>query len=116
MSLTRRQAVEAMTAMVSMAARATADWRGPGAFLPRVTPAVCLYSRVLIEIGQVDLPMVIGGLGFDGVDLSVEPGGHVPPEKAGNYLMPALEGFTGRGIDVPCFRASLQRSAFTRAC
>jgi sugar phosphate isomerase/epimerase len=75
--------------------------------LPRVTPAVCLYSRVLIEIGQVDLPMVIGGLGFDGVDLSVEPGGHVPPEKAANYLMPALEGFTGRGIDVPMITTAL---------
>jgi sugar phosphate isomerase/epimerase len=62
---------------------------------------------VLIEIGQVDLPMVIGGLGFDGVDLSVEPGGHVPPEKAGNYLMPALEGFTGRGIDVPMISTAL---------
>src|ERR1035438_1810162 len=103
MSLTRRQAV---AAMVSMAARATAQSRGPGAMLPRVTP-VCLYSRVLIEIGQVDLPMVIGGLGFDGVDLSVEPGGHVPPEKAGNYLMPALEGFTGRGHDVPMISTAL---------
>jgi sugar phosphate isomerase/epimerase len=62
---------------------------------------------VLIEIGQVDLPMVIGGLGFDGVDLSVEPNGHVPPEKAANYLMPALEGFTGRGLDVPMITTAL---------
>ena len=96
-----------MAAMPAGAARLAAQSRGPGAMLPRVTPAVCLYSRVLIEIGQVDLPMVIGGLGFDGVDLSVEPGGHVPPEKAGNYLMPALEGFTGRGIDVPMITTAL---------
>jgi L-ribulose-5-phosphate 3-epimerase len=73
----------------------------------RLSPAVCLYSRALLEIGQVDLPMVIGGLGFDGVDLSVEPGGHVPPEKAGNYLMPALEGFTGNGLDVPMITTAL---------
>jgi sugar phosphate isomerase/epimerase len=97
----------ATAAMAASAARAAAQSRGPGAMLPRVTPAVCLYSRVLIEIGQVDLPMVIGGLGFDGVDLSVEPGGHVPPEKAANYLMPALEGFTGRGIDVPMITTAL---------
>jgi sugar phosphate isomerase/epimerase len=96
-----------MAAMAAGAARLAAQSRGPGAMRPRVTPAVCLYSRVLIEIGQVDLPMVIGGLGFDGVDLSVEPGGHVPPEKAGNYLMPALEGFTGRGIDVPMISTAL---------
>src|ERR1017187_7303419 len=98
---------EAMAAIAAGAARLAAQSRGPGAMRPRVTPAVCLYSRVLIEIGQVDLPMVIGGLGFDGVDLSVEPGGHVPPEKAGNYLMPALEGFTGRGIDVPMISTAL---------
>jgi sugar phosphate isomerase/epimerase len=96
-----------MAAMAAGAARLAAQSRGPGAMRPRVTPAVCLYSRVLIEIGQVDLPMVIGGLGFDGVDLSVEPGGHVPPEKAGNFLMPALEGFTGRGIDVPMISTAL---------
>lgn len=96
-----------MGAMAAGAASAAAQSRGPGAMLPRFTPAVCLYSRVLIEIGQVDLPMVIGGLGFDGVDLSVEPGGHVPPEKAGNYLMPALEGFTGRGLDVPMITTAL---------
>jgi sugar phosphate isomerase/epimerase len=97
----------ATAAMAAGAARLAAQSRGAGAMLPRVTPAVCLYSRVLIEIGQVDLPMVIGGLGFDGVDLSVEPGGHVPPEKAANYLMPALEGFTGRGIDVPMITTAL---------
>ena len=98
MSLTRRQAVAALAAGAGSLA---AQPRGPGAMSPRVTPALCLYSPVLIEIGQVDLPMVIGSLGFDGVDLSCEPGGHVPPNKAGNYLMPALEGFTGRGLDVP---------------
>ncbi|MGA3018168.1 MAG: sugar phosphate isomerase/epimerase [Bryobacteraceae bacterium] len=107
MPLTRRQAMAATAAMAAGAARLAAQSRGAGAMLPRVTPAVCLYSRVLIEIGQVDLPMVIGGLGFDGVDLSVEPGGHVPPEKAANYLMPALEGFTGRGIDVPMITTAL---------
>jgi len=96
-----------MAAMPAGAACLAAQSRGPGAMRPRVTPAVCLYSRVLIEIGQVDLPMVIGGLGFDGVDLSVEPGGHVPPEKAGNFLMPALEGLTGRGIDVPMITTAL---------
>src|ERR1017187_6644298 len=104
MSPTRRQA---MATMAAGAARAAAQSRGAGAMRPGITPSVCLYSRVLIEIGQVDLPMVIAGLGFDGVDLSVEPGGHVPPEKAGNFLMPALEGFTGRGIDVPMISTAL---------
>jgi sugar phosphate isomerase/epimerase len=75
--------------------------------LPRLTPNVCLYSQVLIEIGYLDLPMVVAGLGFDGVDLSVQPGGHVPPSKAPNFLMPALEACTGIGLDVPMITTAL---------
>jgi L-ribulose-5-phosphate 3-epimerase len=74
---------------------------------PRVTPAVCLYSKVLIKIPYLDLPMILQGLGFDGVDLSVERDGHVPPQKADYNLMPALEAFTGVGLDVPMLTTSL---------
>ncbi len=78
-----------------------------GAMRPRVTPAVCLYSRVLIKIGYIDLPMIVQELGFDGVDLSVEHGGHVQPENADYSLMPALEAFTGIGLDVPMITTGL---------
>jgi L-ribulose-5-phosphate 3-epimerase len=61
----------------------------------------------LIKIGYIDLPMIVQGLGFDGVDLSVEPGGHVLPEKADYTLMPALEAFTGIGLDVPMLTTTL---------
>ena len=74
---------------------------------PRMTPPVCLYSQVLVEIGYIDLPTVLRGMGFDGVDLSVQPGGHVLPEKAGAMLMPALEAFTGSGLDVPMITTAL---------
>ena len=74
---------------------------------PRITPAVCLYSRVLIKIGYIDLPMIVQGLGFDGVDLSVEHGGHILPEKVDYNLMPALEAFTGIGLDVPMLTTDL---------
>jgi sugar phosphate isomerase/epimerase len=62
---------------------------------------------VLIEIGYIDLPMIVRGLGFDGVDLSVERDGHVPPDKADYNLMPALEAFTGAGLDVPMLTTGL---------
>jgi len=81
-----------------------------GAMRPRITPAVCLYSKVLIKVGYIDLPMIVQALGFDGVDLSVEPDGHVIPEKAGNQLMPALEGCTGAGLDVPMITTGLTKA------
>ena len=77
---------------------------------PRVTPAICLYSKVLVKVGYIDLPMIVQALGFDGVDLSVEYDGHVIPDKAGNQLMPALEAFTGIGIDVPMLTTGLTKA------
>ena len=83
---------------------------GGGAMKRRLTPAVCLYSKVLIKVGVIDLPMIVQGLGFDGVDLSVEPGGHILPDKADYHLMPALEAFTGIGLDVPMLTTSLTKA------
>ncbi|MBZ5725188.1 MAG: sugar phosphate isomerase/epimerase [Acidobacteriia bacterium] len=104
MALTRRRLLAAMAAG---AARARAQARAGGAVKPRGGPSVCLYSQVLSKVDHVDLPMVLRGLGFDGCDLSVQPGGHVPPEKAGLYLMPALEALTGAGLDVPMITTAL---------
>ena len=89
-----------------VAVRAAAQSRA-GAMRVRLTPPVCLYSRVLIKVGYIDLPPIVQALGFDGVDLSVEPGGHVLPEKADYTLMPALEAFTGIGLDVPMLTTAL---------
>src|SRR6266478_2347524 len=68
---------------------------------PRSTPAVCLYSQHLIKVEYDNLGMVLRDLGFDGCDLSVEPGGHVPPEQTGADLSRAIEACTGVGLDVP---------------
>ena len=107
MALTRRQLLAGMAAGVSLRPPALAAQSRAGAARRRLTPAVCLYSKVLIKIGYIDLPMIVQGLGFDGVDLSCEPGGHVPPDKADYNLMPALEAFTGIGLDVPMLTTAL---------
>jgi L-ribulose-5-phosphate 3-epimerase len=81
-----------------------------GAMAKRLTPAVCLYSKVLSKIAVLDLPGILQAMGFDGVDLSVEPGGHILPDKADYHLMPALEAFTGIGLDVPMLTTGLTRA------
>jgi sugar phosphate isomerase/epimerase len=81
-----------------------------GAMRPRMVPPVCLYSKVLVKVGYIDLPMIVQALGFDGVDLSVEPDGHVIPAKAPNQLMPALEACTGIGLDVPMITTGLTKA------
>jgi L-ribulose-5-phosphate 3-epimerase len=103
MSITRRHLLAGLGAVLPLGAQS----RGAGAMRAHLTPPVCLYSQVLVEIGTFDLPMVVQGMGFDGVDLSVQPGGHVAPAKAGNFLMPALEACTGIGLDVPMITTAL---------
>ena len=75
--------------------------RPRGAPKQRTSPAVCLYSQLLIKIEYESLGMVLRDLGFDGCDLAVIPGGHVPPEKAAADLMRAIEAVSGVGLDVP---------------
>ena len=104
--LTRRELLAAVACAAAQKRRLSAQDRA-GAAPPRLTPTVCLYSKVLIKIGYIDLPMIVQGLGFDGVDLSVENDGHVKPEKAPYSLMPALEAFTGIGLDVPMLTTDL---------
>jgi len=97
MGLSRRR-FAAGIAGAALGARAQSR---PAQGLPaRLTPPVCLYSRILAKVDYNDLGLVLRNLGFDGCDLSVQRGGHVPPEKAPTELMPTLEAVTGAGLDV----------------
>ena len=78
---------------------------------PRTSPAVCLYSQHLIKIEYEALGMVIRDLGFDGCNLAVIPGGHVPPEKAGSDLMRAIEAVSGVGLEVPLLTTMMTNGA-----
>jgi sugar phosphate isomerase/epimerase len=53
------------------------------------------------EVEYPDLGHVLSGMGFDGCDLSVEPGGTVLPEQTPVDLVRAIEIFSGSGIEMP---------------
>ena len=67
---------------------------------PRTTPAVCLYSDQLLKVGYEELAGMIRTLGFDGVELMAQPGGHIGPELADLHLERGIEAMTGSGVDV----------------
>jgi sugar phosphate isomerase/epimerase len=46
-------------------------------------------------------------LGFDGLDLTVRPGGHVLPERAADELPEAVATIRGEGLDVPMITTAL---------
>jgi L-ribulose-5-phosphate 3-epimerase len=99
MQVTRRRFLAGLAVAAGSPALVAAQDRSRSGPATRSVPALCLYSKILAKIEYTDLPMVLRGLGFDGCDLSVEPGGHVPPDQAGDLLMPALEAITGAGLE-----------------
>jgi sugar phosphate isomerase/epimerase len=67
---------------------------------PRSTPALCLYSDQLLKVGYEEMAGMVRSLGFDGVELMVQPGGHIEPEHADLHLERGIEAMTGSGVDV----------------
>lgn len=97
MSVTRRQ----LFAGLAAGASAAAQFRPGNGPKLRTKPAICLYSQVLIKVPYDELGMVMRGMGVDGCDLTVMPGGHVAPAQSAVDLMRAVEAVTGVGLDVP---------------
>jgi L-ribulose-5-phosphate 3-epimerase len=71
---------------------------------PRV---FCLFSKHLPELNWSDLGRAVKDSGFDGVDLTVRPGGHVLPERAADDLPRAIETLTAQGVKVPMITTDL---------
>lgn len=97
MALSRRRFL-ASCAAVAAAARAQTHLPAPRS---RTGPVLCLDSRLLPGIDYSQFGTILNGLGFDGCDLAVEPGGTVEPEQSPVDLVRAIEVVTGDGLEVP---------------
>src|SRR5689334_1579418 len=97
MTTTRRELLAGLAA----GAVARAQFRPGNGPKPRTSPAICLYSQTLIKVPYPELGEILRGMGVDGCDLTVMPGGHVAPEQSAVDLMRAIEAITGTGLDVP---------------
>jgi sugar phosphate isomerase/epimerase len=85
---------------------APADARDRGS---QVAPAraFCLFSKHLPELGWSDVGRATKEAGFDGVDLTVRPGGHVAPERAAADLPRAIDAIRAQGVTVPMITTDL---------
>jgi len=69
-----------------------------------------MFSKMLKKIGNLNVEEAadyIAMMGFDGVDLTVRPGGHVQPEEASRRLPEAVEIFNSRGLEVPMITSNI---------
>jgi sugar phosphate isomerase/epimerase len=68
---------------------------------------LCFFSKALPKMGWQALGNALKRLGFDGVDLTVRPEGHVLPERASEDLPKAVEAIRNEGLEVPMITTAL---------
>lgn len=68
---------------------------------------LCFFSKHLPLMDWRQLGQTVKQLGFDGVDLTVRPGGHVKPENAATDLPKAVEAIQAAGVSVPMITTGL---------
>lgn len=96
MALSRRAFLAAATVASRLAAQPKV----------RTGPLICLYSNLIPDVEYADLPPILSGMGFDGCDLSVQPGGTVQPQQISVDLVRAIESMQGRSLEVPVITTS----------
>ena len=73
------------------------------------TPGVkiCVFSKHLQWLDYKEMGSVAAEIGFDGLDLTVRPGGHVEPERAEEDLPRAFEGAKAAGVLIPMMTTAI---------
>ncbi|MBI3697364.1 MAG: sugar phosphate isomerase/epimerase [Acidobacteria bacterium] len=78
-------------------------------------PTLCLFSKHLPKLNYAELGAQVKQLGFEGVDLTVRPAGHVLPERAAEDLPRAIETLRAHGLAVPMITTGLLSAAHPTA-
>jgi L-ribulose-5-phosphate 3-epimerase len=101
-SMTRRELMVTTAQLLAGAALA------PG-LAAREAPSLSflLFSKHLPELAWDALGRAVKEAGFDGIDLTVRPQGHVAPDRAADDLPRAIEAIAVHGITVPMITTEL---------
>lgn len=72
---------------------------------------ISIFSKHLHWLDYAEMAKVAAAMGFDGVDLTVRPGGHVLPEKVEEDLPKAVAAIRQEGLDVYMITTSITNAA-----
>ena len=73
--------------------------------------SLCFFSKHLPRMNAERLGATLKKLGFDGVDLTVRPKGHIEPARVAQDLPPFVEGIRQAGLSVPMITTELLSDA-----
>jgi L-ribulose-5-phosphate 3-epimerase len=74
-------------------------------------PVVCVFSKHMAQFGYDELGKRAKDIGFQGIDLTVRPKGHVLPERAAQDLPKAVEAIRAHGLSVPMITTDIKSAA-----
>lgn len=74
---------------------------------PAVRPTLCIFSKHLAQFDWKQAGVRAREMGFEGVDLTVRPGGHVLPERVAEDLPLAVQAIRDAGLSVPMITTGL---------
>ena len=74
---------------------------------PVVSNQICIFSKHLHWLNFKEVGEFTKQLGYDGVDLTVRKGGHVPPEKVVELLPKAVDEIKSAGVEVPMMATNI---------
>jgi sugar phosphate isomerase/epimerase len=68
---------------------------------PRRPGPVCFFSKHLATLSPREMARRLKAAGYQGIELTVRPGGHVLPDKVATDLPAAVEAIRAEGLEVP---------------
>ena len=68
---------------------------------------LCVFSKHLQWLGYEEMARAAADLGFDGIDLTVRPGGHVEPEQVKKDLPRAIKAIQAVGLKIPMITTAI---------
>lgn len=74
-------------------------------------PSLCIFSKHMAQFNWTVLGKTAREMGFDGVDLTARPKGHVLPERVSEDLPKAVEAIRSHGLTVPMITTDLTSAA-----
>src|SRR5688572_20254646 len=69
--------------------------------------SLCFFSKHLPRMNARELGRTLKAMGFDGVDLTVRPGGHVDPKRVASDLPGFVDAIRQEGLAVPMISTEL---------
>lgn len=103
--ISRRRFVGTLVTIPSLVALENVSKAWPKPAGPRFT--LCVFSKHLQWLDFKGVGEFAAKVGFDGVDLTVRPGGHVPPEQVREGLPKAVEAIRKAGLEVPMITTAI---------